>query len=179
MSSESADSLHPASLPVEELLSQCDVRRQRRSGPGGQHRNKVETAVILTHRPTGFSAEANERRSQSENHAQAVFRLRMLLAMQFRTPAASHENNPLPEPSPLWRQRCVNQRIKIREDHPDFPALLAEVLDVLARADYDLKTAAEHLGSTPSQLVKLLKIEPKALAVINNERQSRGLFPLK
>ena len=174
MSSESNENLHPARLAVEELLSQCDVRRQKRSGPGGQHRNKVETAVILTHQPTGISAEANERRSQSENHAQAVFRLRMRLALEIRNVPEA-----LPDPSPLWRERCVNQRIKIREDHPDLPALLAEVLDLLAAGEYDIKAVAEHLEASPSQLVKFLKTEPKALALVNRERLSRGLLALK
>ena len=58
---------HPAALSPEELLHQCRARRTRRSGPGGQHRNKVETAGVLTHAPTGVQAEANERRSQAEN----------------------------------------------------------------------------------------------------------------
>src|SRR5262245_52891854 len=30
-------SLHPAALPAEMLLVQCEIRRMRRSGPGGQH----------------------------------------------------------------------------------------------------------------------------------------------
>ena len=37
--------IHPAALPFDALLKECEVRRLRRSGPGGQHRNKVETAV--------------------------------------------------------------------------------------------------------------------------------------
>ena len=55
--------MHPARLPIDELLADCEERRLRRGGPGGQHRNKVETAVELTHRPTSVAAEANERRS--------------------------------------------------------------------------------------------------------------------
>ena len=58
------------------MIAECNVRRLRRSGPGGQHRNKVETAVSLHHLPTGVSAEASERRSQAQNHAMALFRLR-------------------------------------------------------------------------------------------------------
>jgi hypothetical protein len=164
---------------VEELLAQCEVRRQRRSGPGGQHRNKVETAVILTHLPTGISAEANERRSQSENHEEAVFRLRLRLALEVRHAAATLDRSEWPEPSPLWRSRCLSGRIKVALDHADFPALLAEALDFLLMCDYDLKTVADHLDATASQLLKFLKTEPKAFALLNATRQSRGLFPLK
>src|SRR5207248_1618001 len=65
---------HPAALDPELLASQCAFRATRRSGPGGQNRNKVETAVILTHRPTGIRAEASERRTQGENRRAALGR---------------------------------------------------------------------------------------------------------
>ena len=77
--------MHPAALPDEELLAQCGLGRGRASGPGGQHRNKVETAVTIAHRPTGVSAQASERRSQIENKRVALRRLRLKLAIEIRT----------------------------------------------------------------------------------------------
>src|SRR6202161_2135061 len=77
---------HPAALDPELLAAECDFRATRRSGPGGQNRNKVETAVILTHRPTGISAQASERRTQGENRRVALHRLRLELAMMVRRP---------------------------------------------------------------------------------------------
>ena len=38
---------HPAMLPEEALLKQCTTEFDTTGGPGGQHRNKVETAVTL------------------------------------------------------------------------------------------------------------------------------------
>lgn len=44
-------------LTDEQLLSQCDMSTFKSSGPGGQHRNKRETAVRLKHLPTGIIAQ--------------------------------------------------------------------------------------------------------------------------
>jgi peptide chain release factor 1 len=54
-------------LPESEL----EVSFQRGSGPGGQHRNKVETAVRMTHKPTGIQILLDGGRSQSQNRAVA------------------------------------------------------------------------------------------------------------
>ena len=57
--------------------------------------------------------------------------------------------------------------------------MLAEALDALAQHEADLKPAAEALGCTASQLIKLLKREPRALTLINRQRQERGLHRLQ
>ena len=158
---------HPAQLPIEELLADCEFQRTRRSGPGGQHRNKVETAVIVEHRPTGTRAEANERRSQEQNRQVAIHRLRVKLAIEVRSPAEA-------DVSALWRSRTVGGKLAVNAEHDDFPALLAEALDAVTAAEFDVATAATALGASSSQLVKLLKLEPAALALVNRERQQRG-----
>lgn len=162
---------HPAALPIETLLADCDVRRTRASGPGGQHRNKVETAVVVTHRPTGVAAEGTERRSQAQNQAAAVFRLRVKLALAVRSAWSA--------PSPLWQSRAAGGRIRVSDHHDDFPALVAEALDALAAHEFDAAAAAAAQGVTTSQLVKLLKLEPAALQALNQRRTAVGLHPLR
>jgi RF-1 domain len=191
-------SCHPAMLPIDDLLADCDVRRERRSGPGGQHRNKVETAVVVTHRPTGIAAEANERRSQSENKQRAIRRLRLKLAVEVRSGGRGREpvatgdvchlseqvakdSRPrtVPEtPSELWQQRSAGGRIVVSTSHDDFAALLAEALDAVAVADFDIAAAARSLSVSTSQLAGLLRREPPAWRLVNDARRVRGLRAL-
>lgn len=164
---------HPACLDPEALLAQCDREHFRTRGPGGQHRNKVDSAVELRHRPTGLAGEATERRSQEENHRVALFRLRVNLALQVRTTPT-----PGAPPSDLWRSRCRGGRLFINPGHQDFPAMLAEALDHLAAVNADPKRAALWLGCTMSQLVRFIKDEPRAILWLNEQRQRRGLRPM-
>ena len=162
---------HPARLEVSELLAQCETRRQRRSGPGGQHRNKVETAVAITHSPTGCIGEASERRSQEQNRQEAIQRLRVQLALDVRA-------NALDQPSELWQQRMTSRQ-RVNPAHEDFPTLLSEALDVLAACDWNAATAAKRLECSTSSFVKLLKGDYRALEQLNKVRRDNGLRELK
>lgn len=166
---------HPASLPVEQLIADCKFERTRRGGPGGQHRNKVESAIVVTHQPTGVIGQAAERRSQHANRDVAIERLRVNLALAVRT-AIDAENF---EPSELWRSRCRAGRIAVNVKHQDFATLLAEAIDVLTVCDFDHAVAAKLLGVSNSQLVKFLKLNPLGMELLNRNREKLGLGRLK
>lgn len=174
---------HPASLDNEALLSQCEQRLARTAGPGGQHRNRVDSKVILTHTPTGMESQAGERRSVNDNRRMALRRLRMDLAMTIRMPVPLGDIG-----SELWKSRHrvthddagrAQGQIKCSPTHHDYPSLLAEALDVIASANWDVKRAAVRLDVTTTQLVKFLKGYQPAMDLLNRERGARGERPLK
>jgi hypothetical protein len=166
---------HPATLDDEELLKQCTVKFGKTHGPGGQHRNKVDTAAQLTHTATGIVAFAGERRRQIENRAKALRRLRMKLALEVRSPTHPTRHRS----SELWESRRQGKQMSVNPKHKDYPALLAEALDVVVARKFDVAGAAGVLGVSMSQLAKLIRHDKHAFAMVNDGRTKRGLPALK
>ena len=84
-------------MTEQELMRECEMDTFKASGPGGQHRNKRESAVRVKHIPTGLIAQAVEDRSQHMNRASALARLRILLALHVRNTVDIHTYSPPPE----------------------------------------------------------------------------------
>lgn len=173
--------MHPSKKSAEELGKEVIIQPTRSSGPGGQHRNKVSTAIRATHEPTGIQAMATERRSQLENKLEALYRLRIKLALLHRSPLEDADFMPpgAYEPSWEWMQRLRGDKIRVNPTHEDFPGLLAEVLDRLALEKDDLGRTALAFRISNSQLIKFLALEPAALYALNERRRARGQRSLK
>ncbi|KAA3616102.1 MAG: peptide chain release factor-like protein [Calditrichaeota bacterium] len=68
---------------LKNLEKDTVLSTYKASGPGGQHRNKTESAVRLLHQPTGLIVTASESRSQHKNRKMAWLRLRASLQSKF------------------------------------------------------------------------------------------------
>src|SRR6516165_4796142 len=78
-------------LSDTQLLAQCEVDTYRASGPGGQKRNKTSSAVRIRHSPSGLIVIAEESRSQHENRARALKRLRQAFYLKLREAIRAEE----------------------------------------------------------------------------------------
>lgn len=95
--------IHPSGMPLAPLREE-DLQESfaRSSGPGGQHVNKVSTAVTLTHLPSGLSVTVSDSRSQSMNRriarerlAEKISVMRLARRQKFRAEASKvRRSNP-------------------------------------------------------------------------------------
>src|ERR1700731_156698 len=115
-------------LTDSQLLAQCEVDTYRASGPGGQKRNKTSSAVRLRHPPSGLIVIAEESRSQHENRARALRRMRQALYLEIRDPVP----NGTATTHPAYRD-CRNAagRLELGKKDPRFWPAAGLVLDLL------------------------------------------------
>lgn len=78
----------------DDLLKQCRVDTYRSSGKGGQHVNKTDSAVRLTHLETGIVSTCQDERSQFRNKEIALKRLRSKLNLLNYKPKKRRLTNP-------------------------------------------------------------------------------------
>lgn len=162
-------------LDDERLLAECEVDTYRASGPGGQKRNKRESAVRLRHLPTGVTVIAEESRSQAENRARALRRLRKALTLKLRGPL---------DPSaavPREVAVCIDPdgRLVVGPRDARFLPAAAAVLDVLLANSGSVAAAARRLGISTGNLSSFLASDADLLEEANRLRASFGLRRLR
>lgn len=158
----------------DALIAQCEVDRYRASGPGGQHRNKTESAIRLRHKLTGISAIGEDSRSQSENKLHAVRRLRAALALQVREPVTGVSTRlasfVAAGTAPLGAKTKLTG---------EYWAAVGELLDLLVANQLEIGTTAQQLGITTGALSKLLLHDEHVGRAVNDLRRAKGMRPLR
>lgn len=155
-----------------DLIAECEVHLYRASGPGGQHRNKVVSGVRLVHRPSGLHATATERRSQHENRANALKRLRHAIALAARVALPAEIR---------WPETVgVREgRIRVNESNAGFDHAAALILDAFVQHAGNPANAAHALGLTTSSFVRFLAAHPTVWREAAAIRERMGMPKLQ
>jgi len=162
-------------LDPAELLKECQVDLYRASGPGGQKRNKTSSAVRLRHAPTGLIVTAVESRSQHENRARALDRLRKAIALTQR-----NRIEPGQAPPPFYAAALQRDpALHVHRRHADYCHVIQHVLDALHAARGSVADAAGVLCLSTGQLVRFLAGDPDLWEHANRIRRQFARTPLR
>lgn len=96
-----------AAQELDEIERDCDVRAFHASGPGGQCVNTADSAVRMTHRPSGVTAVSRESRSQFRNRRLCLQKLREEFA---RRAAPPKKRRPTSVPRRSRERRLADKR---------------------------------------------------------------------
>lgn len=95
-------------------LDQVDVdprdiswKAVKAAGPGGQHVNKTNTAVLAIHRPSGITVTAAEERSQHANKKRAIEKIRAVISTRIESEKANQAQKQWREHNKLERGNPV------------------------------------------------------------------------
>lgn len=95
-----------ARLPDEDLARQCEATAFHASGPGGQGVNTADSAVRMRHVPTGIVVTSREQRSQLQNRAACLRKIRRQLELRSQRPKVRKAT----KPSKAARQRRLDAK---------------------------------------------------------------------
>ncbi len=162
-----------------QLLADCEVDTYRASGPGGQKRNKTSSAVRIRHAPSGLLVIAEESRSQHENKAKALVRLRQAFMLKLREPISAEELSSFSQREELASSRSSAGRIELSRKSPKFWEVAGLILDLLEAHLGRVSDAAKSANLSTGHLIDFLETDPKVWEQANQIRQRFGQKPLK
>ena len=168
-----------SALNDAQLLAQCEVDTYRASGPGGQKRNKTSSAVRIRHLPSGLIVIAEESRSQHENRAKALKRLRQAFFLKLRKSISTEELSSVSQRAELASVRSLDGKIELGRKDPRYWQIVGLALDVLEATEARVSETAAALGISTGHLIDFLENEPKVWEQANQLRQRFGQKPLK
>jgi hypothetical protein len=164
-----ASAVPPYAVDDRTLLLQCEITSSSSHGPGGQHRNKTESAIRLRHRPSGLFAQCEDHRERARNRDEALRRLRIRLVIAMRGIS-----------DPAWLAPYLKGRqVAAGANAREFPLLAAICLDALASANGSLADAAKALGMSSTQFVKLVTADKEVHQAGNKIRADYALGAIR
>ena len=143
--------------------------------------NKTSSAVRLRHPPSGLIVIAEESRSQHENRARALRRMRQALYLKLREELSAEELTP---EAMVHRPGLVGvigeaRRLELGRKDPRYWPAVGVTLDVLQALEARVSDAAAALGISTANLVDFLAGDPKVWEQVNHMRTRFGQKPLR
>ncbi|XP_078181832.1 class I peptide chain release factor isoform X3 [Carex rostrata] len=149
-SSTSTSEINYLTLSDDELMAQCEMDTYKSTGPGGQHRNKRETAVRLKHLPSGITAQLVRNQIDLETYSPPIELLQIL-----------------PLKSTIRGSDVGSQ---IGPNNPKFIPGMQALLDLIFSVEGSVSEAAKILGLSTGALSRLILSDDSLRSAVNEIR---------